>query len=171
MAEARAALERWLERYGRAWERHDAGAFADLFTEDALYQERPFDEPLRGRQAVRAYAETAALHQRGVSFAHEVLGFADGKALALWRAAYEKASNGEATRLSGVFLLEFGEDGRCRSLREWWDADPSPSFAASQVPSAAAVPAGAPEAGSRPVAAAALIALGLVGAIVFLLFR
>jgi hypothetical protein len=26
-------------------------------------------------------------------------------------------------RLDGVFVLEFSEDGLCRSLREWWHRD------------------------------------------------
>ncbi|HEX2031042.1 MAG TPA: nuclear transport factor 2 family protein [Actinomycetota bacterium] len=172
MAEARAALERWLDGYGRAWERQDAQAFADLFTEDALYQETPFDEPLRGRTAIRAYAETAAHHQRDVSFAYEALGQDDGKAVVLWRAAYEKVSNGEPTRLEGVFLLEFAADGLCRSLREWWHADPSPSFTAAGVPRPrSAAPASASPTGSRPLAVAVLVALAVAGAVIFLLFR
>ncbi len=45
----------WVNTLIRAWENRDAQAAADLFTNNATYQENPFDEPLRGRAAIRAY--------------------------------------------------------------------------------------------------------------------
>src|SRR5260221_11340891 len=41
-------LDRWLDVYGRAWERLDVDAFVACFTEDALYQWGPWGEPLSG---------------------------------------------------------------------------------------------------------------------------
>ena len=60
-----------LEAYGRAWEAFDGDAWVALFTEDAEYHEDPFEAPLVGHNALRAYllesAETAAgrrVHRR-----------------------------------------------------------------------------------------------------------
>ena len=119
-------LRSWLEAYGRAWESQDSDRFAALFSEDASYLENPFDDPMVGTDAIREYSELAARHQRDVSFGFEIVSVIP--AVVRWWASYVKTANREDTRLDGVFLLGFGDDGRCNSLREWWHADPSPSF-------------------------------------------
>ncbi|MGH2723928.1 MAG: nuclear transport factor 2 family protein [Actinomycetota bacterium] len=166
----RAAVEGWLERYGRAWETRDPGAAAELFTEDAEYREKPFDEPMTGRAAIYRYWSEIPETQRDIAFGFETLSVDGERAIVRWWASYVKIRNGEPTRLDGVFLLEFAEDGRCRSLREWWHAHPSPAFTAREslrpIP---ADPAAAQR--SRAVVLAALIALGVAGALVFLLLR
>ena len=44
-----AKLESWLSGYREAWEKRDAQRAAQLFTENARYQEMPFDAPKSGR--------------------------------------------------------------------------------------------------------------------------
>ena len=44
----RDTFSRWLDAYGRAWVARDPAAAAELFAEEATYQETPFDEPMRG---------------------------------------------------------------------------------------------------------------------------
>ena len=44
-----------LERYKRAWETFDGDAWTDLFTEDAEYHRDPFEPPMVGSNALRAY--------------------------------------------------------------------------------------------------------------------
>jgi ketosteroid isomerase-like protein len=119
-------LRSWLEELGRGWETHDVDRFAAVFSADAVYSENPFDDPMVGTDAIREYAGLAAQHQRDVSFGFEIVSVSP--AVVRWWASYVKVANGEQTRVDGVFLLEFGDDGRCTSLREWWHADPSPSF-------------------------------------------
>jgi hypothetical protein len=41
-------FDRWLDVYGRAWERKDIDAFVGCFTEDVIYYWGPWDEPLPG---------------------------------------------------------------------------------------------------------------------------
>jgi hypothetical protein len=62
----------WLEAYGRAWENRDPAA-VELFSENATYQETPFDEPARGREAIAGYWARVTAGQEGVRFGHEVL--------------------------------------------------------------------------------------------------
>jgi len=119
-------LRSWLEAYGRAWETQNADGFAALFSEDASYWEKPFDDPMVGTDAIRKYSRLAAQHQQDVSFGFEMLSVSP--VVVRWWASYVKVANKEQTRLDGVFLLGFGDDGRCASLREWWHADPSPAF-------------------------------------------
>jgi uncharacterized protein (TIGR02246 family) len=121
-------VERWLGAYGRAWETKDPEAAVQLFTEDATYQETPFDEPMRGRDAIRTYWLQVEPSQDDISFGSEVLHAGGDRALVHWWASYANVKTGEPTRLDGIFILEFDHSGRCRSLREWWHADPRPAF-------------------------------------------
>jgi uncharacterized protein (TIGR02246 family) len=121
-------VQRWLGAYGRAWETKDPEAAVRLFTEDATYQETPFDEPMRGREAIRTYWSQVEPSQDDISFGSEVLHVGSDRALVHWWASYTNVKTGEPTKLNGIFLLEFDDSGLCRSLREWWHADPRPAF-------------------------------------------
>src|SRR5438552_16557058 len=50
----RTDLERWVQGYERAWSSNDPGDIGALFTDDATYRFHPYDEPLRGREAIVA---------------------------------------------------------------------------------------------------------------------
>lgn len=76
----------WLEAYKRAWENRDPAAATELFSENATYQETPFDEPARGREAIFEYWARATAGQQGVRFGHEVLMAAGDVGVARWRA-------------------------------------------------------------------------------------
>ena len=84
---------------------------------------------MRGREAIRRYwSETEVPdEQKAFSFGSEVLSLEGDRAIAHWWTSYTKRATGKPMRLDGVFVLEFADDGRCRSLREWWHADPATS--------------------------------------------
>lgn len=126
MDPTRVQLEEWLKRYGEAWERHDPDLAATLYSQDVTYQVTPFQEPQRGLEERRTYTLKAGSLQRDVSFGYDIISV--DPAVVHWWTRYVKKVNGEETRLDGIFLLEFDDNGLCRSLREWWHADPSPSF-------------------------------------------
>src|SRR5581483_10780945 len=77
-------LDRWLDVYGRAWERQDVDAFVGCFTPDTVYYWGPsWDEPLRGHDEIRARTEEAIADQERVRFGHEPLAVTpDGRGLA-----------------------------------------------------------------------------------------
>jgi hypothetical protein len=58
----RADLARWIESYERAWRTAGTEPIGELFPPAATYRAAPFDEPLRGLDAVAAFweAERAA---------------------------------------------------------------------------------------------------------------
>jgi len=115
-------LDAWLGRYGEAWETRDAEAAADLFSEDALYHQMPYEEPFRGRDDIRRYWSSVTADQREIDFDRETIGLANGIGVACWSSRFKLASTGARVELNGVFLLEFDADGRCTRLREWWHA-------------------------------------------------
>ena len=67
------AFSAWVTALGRAWEVKDADAAAALFAEDATYQEDSFGEPMRGREAIRAYWADVPLTQEDIAFNSEVI--------------------------------------------------------------------------------------------------
>ena len=50
----RADVQRWLDRYVAAWKSYDSTEIADLFSADAEYRYHPWDDPVRGREAIVA---------------------------------------------------------------------------------------------------------------------
>ena len=115
-----ADFDAWLSAYGRAWETGDPEAAVALFTDDATYQETPFDEPLAGREAILGYWSPVPRSQEGVEFRHEVLAWEGDIGIAWWYAAFTRVATGARAELDGIFVCEFGDDGRCTRFREWW---------------------------------------------------
>jgi nuclear transport factor 2 (NTF2) superfamily protein len=114
------ALERWLDAYGRAWETMDPDAAIALFTEDASYQETPYDDPMRGSDQIRAYWAGVPEAQRDIRFEHEILAVVGNRGIAHWQASFTRVPSGADVTLDGIFVLDFDPDGRCETLREWW---------------------------------------------------
>ena len=115
-----ASLEAWLGRYRAAWESRDAERAASLFTADASYRETPFDAPMRGLEGVREYWIRVTADQRDVQFQAKPIAVSGNTGIAEWKATFKLASSGTTIDLDGVFVLDFGADGLCSSLREWW---------------------------------------------------
>jgi len=110
----------WLDAYGRAWGTRDENAAADLFADDAAYEETPFVEPLRGRAEIRAYWAHVARSQEHIKFGYEILSIVENDGIAHWWASFTRVPEKTRVNLDGIFVITLGLDGRCTSLREWW---------------------------------------------------
>jgi len=58
------------------------------FTEDAAYQETPFDEPLRGRSAIFEYWSDVPRSQDRIRFGYEILAVTEDMGIAQWWASF-----------------------------------------------------------------------------------
>jgi uncharacterized protein (TIGR02246 family) len=114
-------VEAWVEAYARAWREKDADAVVDLFTEDAEYRSSPIREPHVGSDGIRAYWEGVTSTQESVDVR---MGkpFAAGDLVVVewWTTMVD---DGDEITLPGCLLLRFAEDGRCRTLREYWNVE------------------------------------------------
>lgn len=110
----------WAERYRVAWETADVELVLTLFTEDATYRQLIFEEPNAGHEGVAAYWRGVTSHQSDVSVR---MGrpFVDGERVTVefWT---QMKVDGDDITLVGSLLLLFAPDGRCRSLREYWNS-------------------------------------------------
>jgi uncharacterized protein (TIGR02246 family) len=116
----RDCFKNWLDSYGQAWTDRDAIAAAELYTDDATYQVTPFDEPIRGRAAIREYWEGVARTEQRIKFEYELLAVTAEYGIAQWKASFIRVPPGLETKLNGIFLVSMDSNGRCRSLHEWW---------------------------------------------------
>jgi uncharacterized protein (TIGR02246 family) len=133
----RDTVQAWLDRYVEAWKTYDPQAIGDLFAEDATYRYHPWDEGddvARGRTAiVAAWTEPdGSASERdapGTYDARYEAWAVDGaRAVAVgWSRYWTDASRAtERAVYDNVFLLEFDDDGRCRSFTEVFAERPKP---------------------------------------------
>lgn len=119
-------VQRWLDRYVEAWKTYDRIEIESLFSADAEYRYHPWDEPVRGRQAIvddwlAPDGDAARKDADGTYDASYEAWAVDGdRAVAVGTSDYFTDST-HATRerrYHNTYLLEFDPDGRCRSFTE-----------------------------------------------------
>ncbi len=121
-------VQAWLDRYVEAWQSYDRGLIGELFTEDAEYRYHPWDEPVRGRDAIVADwlspgGDPAKREAPGTSEASYRPYAVDGDvAVAIGTSTYwTDASHAELLRrYHNAYLLVFDASGRCRSFTEYY---------------------------------------------------
>jgi len=114
----------WLDAYVKAWETYSPEAIGALFTDDAIYSFYPFEDPIRGREAIVESwlkdPDPPGTYEG--SYAPIAI---DGRvAVAQGRSRYFKDSTrSELTKQwDNIFVIEFDDSGRCRSFAEWYVA-------------------------------------------------
>jgi ketosteroid isomerase-like protein len=120
-------FKKWMGQYQVASETSDPAAVAALFADDAVYQESPFDEPMRGREAIYRYWSEASQWIQESRFSYEILAVRDNWGIALWQGQLTLRETGKQILLDGVFLVEFDEAGLCSRFREWWHRREEPA--------------------------------------------
>ena len=114
----------WLDAYVKAWESYSPEAIGALFAEDAAYSYHPYDEPVRGREAI-VESWLKDRDSPGTWEASYAPIAVDGNiAVVQGRSRYFKDSTrSELTKeWDNVFVIEFDDAGRCRSFGEWYVA-------------------------------------------------
>src|SRR3954447_4398744 len=116
-------FDRWLDRYGRAWEHKDTEAFVGCFAIGAVYAWGPWSKPREGRDEIRERFDGAVAMQQNIRFGHEVLALSpDHRGVARWWVSTTDPETGEVGENEGIFLISLGDDGLCTEFREWWNS-------------------------------------------------
>ena len=108
-----------LEIFVRARMAHDGDAWTDRFTESAEVVLDPFETPMVGHNALRAYLLAAAAAERWFDMAIERHWVAGTTVLAAWHAGWTRTSDEAKVRQAGFLSAEVGEDGRIGRLKQW----------------------------------------------------
>jgi len=131
-----AGVQGWLDRYVQAWLSYDPKQIGDLFSQDAEYRYHPWDEPVRGRDTiVRSWtepdADASARDKPGTYEAHyEPYTVGGNRAVATGWSRYLHPDGSFRTLYHNAYLLEFDDDGRCRSFTEFYIEQPKPKTGA-----------------------------------------
>jgi ketosteroid isomerase-like protein len=116
----RGAVQEWLDAYIAAWKSYDREQIGALFTDDAEYRWHPYDDPVRGREAILEgwFDDTDAPGTYDATYAPAAL---DGDlAVATGTSTYLAADRSVDKVYDNCFLIRFAPDGRCREFTEWF---------------------------------------------------
>ena len=124
MAVTRETVSAWLDAYVRAWESYDPEEIGRLFAADATYAYHPWDEPVRGRDAIVAsWLEDP--DAPGSWTAHYEPAAVDGSlAVATGRSRYLGPDGSLLQEFYNCYILRFDDDGRCTSFTEGFMENP-----------------------------------------------
>jgi ketosteroid isomerase-like protein len=126
-------VDRWLQAYVEAWKTYDREQIGALFSEDVNHRYHPYDDPLRGRDAVVQSwlgegddPGASARDQEGTYDATYRAVAVDGDvAVATGSTTYTAEPGGEVERVfHNCFVMRFDPSGRCREFTEWFMEEP-----------------------------------------------
>jgi SnoaL-like domain len=114
------AFKSRLDAYGHAWENRNPEAATALFAVNGTYQVKPFLKPMCGRKAIFEYWSGVVRTEENIRFGYEILVVNAELNITRWSASFVRVPPGLQTKLDGIFLISPDEEGRCKSLQEWW---------------------------------------------------
>jgi hypothetical protein len=127
-------VDRWLQAYVTAWKAYDRDRIRALFSDDVEYRYHPYDEPVRGVDAVveswlgEGDHPAASTPDKPGTYEAEYRTIAvDGDvAVAVGASSYRNAPDGPVVRVyDNCYVMRFDPEGRCREFTEWFMQRPS----------------------------------------------
>ena len=112
---AREDVQAWLDRYVEAWQSYDEAKIRALFALDGTYAFHPYDEGLRGPDAIAA-AWLGERDEIGTWEAAYAPTLVEGNAAV----ATGETRYADGNTFSNLFELEFDDQGRCTRFVEWY---------------------------------------------------
>src|SRR5262245_37550394 len=139
-------VDRWLDAYVAAWKRYEREEIGALFSDDVTYRYHPYDEPVRGRDAVvRSWLGgdepdgAAGRDAEGTYDAtYRTVAVEGDTAVATGHSVYRTTPGGPVERVfDNCFVMRFdvsaqsfpglggAENLRCRDFTEWFIQRPT----------------------------------------------
>ena len=116
------SFKAWLEIYGRAWKTRNPNLIPDLFTDEASYHEKAFDEPITGIKKILDYWNVVSKTQKNIHFDYVILSVDSSQGIAHWSASFIRLNPNELVELDGIFLVRLNSQNKCTQFREWWQS-------------------------------------------------
>ena len=110
-------LADWIARYERAWRTAGTESLETVFTEDATYRAAPFEEPLRGREAIAAFWEAERDgHDESFTMSWEQVAVDGHVGVARVEVQY---GGPRASTYRDLWIVSLDADGRSSAFEEW----------------------------------------------------
>ena len=122
----RTDVQTWLDRYVEAWRANDAELIKPLFTDDAVYSYRPYDDPertIRGNAAIVASWLEEPDPAGSWEAKYEPYAVEGDRAVAVGFSRYLATDSAPEKTYHNAYLLRFDPDGRCAEFHEFYMED------------------------------------------------
>jgi SnoaL-like domain len=116
-------VQEWLDRYIAAWRSNAAEDIAALFSRDAMYSYRPWIDDnvtVNGQDAIVASWQENPDDPAGWEASYSPYAVDGSKAVATGWSRYLATDEAEERLYHNAYLLEFDDEGRCSSFREFY---------------------------------------------------
>lgn len=120
----RTSVDRWVTNYEAAWRTAGTELLAALFTEDAVYLQSPYEEPVVGLAAIgRMWVDERDGPDEIFTLRHDTVATEGATAVVRAEVGYGDPVHQEYRDL---WIVQFDDDGRCRRFEEWpfWPGRP-----------------------------------------------
>jgi ketosteroid isomerase-like protein len=109
-----------IDEFGRGWSKARVETLMSVFAPDAVFQETPFAEALRGHEAVRGYWADVPLHQSEITFTSGEI-FTVGPWFATeFKCTFRRRRTGEWVDARGAIFCETNGE-KITEMRMYWD--------------------------------------------------
>ena len=108
-----------IDGFGQAWSRGDVDAITSVFSEDAVFVETPFSEPLRGPGPIRRYWLEVPLHQSEISFSSGEIYAAGPWFGTEFKCVFRRKRTGEWVDARGAIFCETNGE-KITEMRMYW---------------------------------------------------
>jgi ketosteroid isomerase-like protein len=119
----RTSVQAWLDRYVEAWRANDAELIKPLFSDDAVYSYRPYDDPertIRGNAAIVASWLEEPDPPDSWEAKYEPYAVEGDRAVAVGFSRYLATDSAPEKTYHNAYLLRFDPDGRCAEFHEYY---------------------------------------------------
>ncbi len=119
----RTDVQNWLDRYVEAWRANDAELIKPLFSDDAVYSYRPYDDPertFRGNAAIVASWLDEPDPPDSWEAKYEPYAVEGDRAVAVGFSRYLATDTAPEKTYHNAYLLRFDPDGRCAEFHEFY---------------------------------------------------
>lgn len=112
-----------VNRFEEGWSKGDVDLLGTLFTEEAVFLETPFSEPLRGIQAIRRYWSDVPVNQAEIKVTTGEIYAAGPWFSTEFKATFRRRRTGEWVEARGAIFCET-EGERISEMRMYWHRHP-----------------------------------------------
>ncbi len=125
----RVDVDEWLDAYVAAWKSYDREEIGALFSAEVVYRYHPYDEPVRGRDAVVSSwlgedePDGASTRDPEGTYdaTYRVVALDGDVAVATGSSTYLTSPGGPVDKVfDNCFVMRFDAAGRCREFTEWF---------------------------------------------------